>query len=231
MRPKEIGENGFKNRIIKMNSVLLEILNKDVANRHVFISNGNRKTGVIPSVSLLPVIDCGNCKICSHMCYDLRNDCFMNTVVATRATNSAIYRNDPQRYFDEIDAWLTINYPRAFRWHIGGDIKDAFYLEQMIRIAEKFSDIKFLAFTKMFDLVNEYHERIPANLHIIFSGWVGQKMNNEFGFPSSHPLFADGKTSAHDGAKLCTGNCTECLKENRLCWNLGANEEVVFPVH
>lgn len=229
-KKKAICEDGFKNRIIKMNSSLLTAI-EDAANHHVFISPGNTKTGNIPSVSLLPVVDCGNCKMCSRFCYDLRNDCFMNSVISTRANNSAIYRTDPRRYFGEIEAWLSLYYPRAFRWHIGGDIKDAFYLDRMIRIAEKFPNIKFLAFTKMFDLVNERHEDIPENLHIIFSGWVGQKMNNEFGFPSSHPLFYDGQTSAHDGAKLCTGNCTECLKENRLCWNLGKNEEVVFPVH
>jgi len=26
-------------------------------------------------------------------------------------------------------------------------------------------------------------------------------------------LFGDGRTSAHDGALLCTGNCTECAKK------------------
>ena len=86
----------------------------------------------------------------------------------------------------------------------------------------------------MFHVVNGYVNNgniIPTNLKIIFSGWKGLDMPNPYNFPSAHPLFPDGSTSAKDGAKLCTGNCTQCLSENRLCWNLKKGEEVIFPAH
>lgn len=201
---------------------------------HVSISTGNSKLGAIPSVSLIPVLDCANCSACGHSCYDLRHDLIYKAGRIARVTNNLIYTCAPQRYFREIKAWLTLNFPRAFRWHIGGGIKDVFYYHQMIHIAETFPDIKFLCFTKRFNLVNQEYAKgniAPDNLRIIFSGWKGQKMPNPYGFPSAHPLFSDGTTSAHDGAKLCTNNCTECLHEKRLCWTLGNNEEVIFPAH
>lgn len=145
-----------------------------------------------------------------------------------------IFDTSPARYFREIDAWLTFNYPRAFRWHIGGDIKSSSYLEGMVDIAEKHKDISFLAFTKMFNIINEYLDSgrsLPSNLKIIFSGWTGLDIPNPHNLPSAHPLFADGSTSAKDGAKLCKGNCTECLSKKLLCWSLKPGEEIVFPTH
>ena len=129
---------------------------ENVSDLHVKISEGNSKLGAIPSVSLIPVMDCGNCAICAKSCYDLRNDLIYKEVIKTRAINSAIYHEDPERYFKEIDGYLDYRYPRAFRFHIGGDIQDKWYLDKMCEIARKHKDTKFLAFTKMFDVCNEY---------------------------------------------------------------------------
>lgn len=97
---------------------------ENVSDLHVKISDGNTKLGAIPSVSLIPVMDCGNCAICSKSCYDLRNDLIYKEVIKTRAINSAILHEDPERYFKEIDGYLDYRFPHAFRFHIGGDIKD-----------------------------------------------------------------------------------------------------------
>ncbi len=229
----ELTKEGF-NGLVAALKPFLKDAEKNVENLHVSISAGNTKLGAIPSVSLLPVIDCGNCKACKLSCYDLRHDLIYKTVKSSRATNSAIYAADPERYFREIDAWLTLNYPRAFRWHIGGDIKGVEYLANMVKIAENHPDIKFLAFTKQFAVVNKYLDeggQIPDNLNILFSGWVGQEMENPYDLPTTHPLFADGRTSAHDGARLCTGNCSECLKDDRLCWNCKPGDEIIFVAH
>ena len=45
-----------------------------------------------------------------------------------------------------------------------------------------------------------------------------------------HPII-DGVTSAPDGAKYCTGNCTECYKEDRMCWTMGKGESILFAAH
>lgn len=118
----EFTKEGFNKRMSSLKAFLKDA-EKNVKNLHISISVCNTKLGAIPSVSLLPVIDCGNCKACKLSCYDLRHDLMYKECKSSRAKNSAIYAADPERYFREIDAWLTLNYPRAFRWHIGGDIK------------------------------------------------------------------------------------------------------------
>lgn len=153
--------------------------------------------------------------------------------LTTPEARLAIYHEDPERYFKEIDNYISCRYPRAFRFHIGGDIQNKWYLDKMCEIARKHKDTKFLAFTKMFDVCNEYLDEgniIPENMHILFSGWLGLKMDNRHGFPEAHPIF-ESETSAPEGTLLCTGNCTECLKEDRLCWSIGKGQAVGFLAH
>lgn len=150
-----LGKEGMKTRLSKAQAAYENAV-ENVSDLHVKISDGNNKLGAIPSVSLIPVMDCGNCAICAKSCYDLRNDFIYKEVIKTRAINSAIYHEDPERFFKEIDDYLNYRYPRAFRFHIGGDIQNKWYLDKMCEIARKHKDTKFLAFTKMFDVCNEY---------------------------------------------------------------------------
>ena len=167
---KEFSAEAIKRRVQAMLAFRDEV---DVENAHVKFSYDNRKTGaLVPSVSLIPVADCGNCKVCKAGCYDVRNVCFQKTVQKSRANNSAIYRYDPEKYFAEVER--AVKYLRFFRWHVGGDIKNHIYLRNMVRIAEKTPTCEFLAFTKMFTVVNDWIDNVgplPANLHIIFSDW------------------------------------------------------------
>lgn len=223
----------FKKRIAKIERTYNELCAKDINDLHVSISEGNRKLGAIPSVSLIPHFDCVNNASCMLSCYDLRNDLMYNEVISSRCINSVMAHNVRERYFREIDAYITYRYPRAFRWHIGGDILDEDYLSRMCGVATNHPETKFLAFTKNFKACNAWLDggnTIPPNMHILFSGWLGMKMDNPHHFPEAHPVFKNG-TSAPDGAKLCTDNCTECLRENRMCWNLKPGEAVIFLAH
>lgn len=147
-----LGKEGMKTRLSKAQAAYENAV-ENVSDLHVKISDGNTKLGAIPSVSLIPVMDCGNCAICAKSCYDLRNDMIYKEVIKTRAINSAILHEDPERYFKEIDGYLDYRFPRAFRFHIGGDIQNKWYLDKMCEIARKHKDTKFLAFTKMFRCV------------------------------------------------------------------------------
>lgn len=57
----------MKNRLSKVQAAYENAL-ENVENLHVNISDGNKKLGAIPSVSLIPVMDCGNCAICAKSC-------------------------------------------------------------------------------------------------------------------------------------------------------------------
>lgn len=229
---KGLSTETVKKRLNSMRDFSNAYLN-NVENLHISISTGNSKTGVlVPSISLRPLLDCGNCKACSKLCYDFRNDAVYPSVQKSRAKNWAIWTADPERYFREISA--ACKFFVSFRWHIGGDIVNERYFAGMIQVANENKNVKFLVFTKRFDIVNSYVAgggRIPENLQIIFSYWRGLKVNNPYNFPSSHPLFADGFTTAGDGAKLCTGNCSECYKCGVNCWALKPGEQVIFNVH
>ena len=205
---------------------------ENVDNEHVFISTGNRKTGfAVPSVSLIPVADCRNCSTCSRLCYDLRNDMYPGTM-QTRAKNSAIARTQIDKFFFEIS--LACGAFKFFRWHVGGDILNGEYFEGMVKVALQNPGTTFLAFTKCYDIVNDYVAagyEIPSNFQIIFSDWPGANMCNPFDFPTSSPVFADGTTAAKPNAIECGGNCSECAIMGAGCWTLKKGEGVKFNAH
>ena len=202
----------------------------------VFISTNNVKmnsgAAVIPSVSLPPVLTCANCAQCSKYCYAIKMARLRKTVNGTWARNLAIYQADPDRYFREV-AFAAKCY-RNFRWHVAGDILSDSYLEGMIKVAQECPSTQFLAFTKAFDIVNHYLDAgnaLPENLKIVFSGWVGLEMQNPHNLPTSHPIFSDGTTSAPDGAKWCSGNCSDCATHSSGCWTMKNGDAVIFALH
>lgn len=229
---KEFGAEAIKKRVLEM----LEFRNQvDVDNAHVKFSYGNRKTGaLVPSVSLIPVADCGNCAVCSKGCYDVRNVCFQKTVQRSRANNSAIFKEDRTRYFKEVEE--ATKFLRFFRWHVGGDIKDYDYFGQMVGIAVRNKGCEFLCFTKMYDVVNEWISNVgelPENLHIIFSDWRGAEFENPYELPVSSPLWADGTKGPHCTEKvyMCGGDCTACAKIHEGCWAAGKGDTILFEAH
>lgn len=231
-RYAEFGYEAIRKRVQAMLAFRDEV---DVENAHVKFSYDNRKTGaLVPSVSLIPVADCGNCKVCSRGCYDVRNVCFQKTVQKARANNSAIFKDDPLRYMLEIKS--AVKFLRFFRWHVGGDIKDPAYLTSMVAIAEETPTCEFLAFTKQYDIVNQYldlHGDFPKNLHIIFSDWRGAEFENPYNLPVSSPLWADGTKGPHctDNVHMCQGDCTACAEVNGGCWSAERGQTILFEAH
>lgn len=201
---------------------------------HVSISRGNSKMGSIPSVSLPPIITCSKeaCKHCGKKCCALKIAKLRpKTVGAAYQRNLDILQNDPDKYWREVNAALSIN--RFFRFGVSGDIYDKEYLAKMCESARKNPHCQILCFTKKFDLVNEYlsEHRLPKNLHLIFSAWRGMEMSNPHNLPEAHVLFKDGFTTAKDGAKYCSMNCYECAIEGRNCWTLQKSEQILFREH
>lgn len=83
------------------------------------------------------------------------------------------------RWFNGVVAHdMAIDYISKLRSYIDDKciytvIQDKWYLDKMCEVARKHKDTKFLAFTKMFDVCNEYLDEgnvIPENMHILFSG-------------------------------------------------------------
>lgn len=228
----EFDDDAIKRRVKKMVDYREAI---DVQNAHIRISYDNRKTtALVPSVSLIPVADCHNCSGCSRGCYDIRNDCYLPSVQKSRANNSAIAHEDMERYFAEIKA--TVKFLRFFRWHIGGDILNVWYWLHMVEIARETPQCEFLVFTKMFWIINSWIDgsnEIPENLHVIFSGWKGDKNVNRHNLPVSSPVFPDGQRSCMvtESATWCPGDCSECAEVNGGCWGAKNGDTILFEAH
>lgn len=201
----------------------------------VKISEGNSKLGRIPSVSLPSVVTCRNCD-CQKKCYARKLERIRKSVRGAYQHNLSVLKESPQIYWREVEAAIMMS--RFFRFHVSGDIPDANYLQNMITIAARNPHCEILCFTKKYELVNEYIQndggapnKLPENLHIIFSGWVGLEMANPFSLPEAHVRYRDGSTTAREDAIQCGGNCTECAVTDGGCWTLKNGEQVVFNEH
>lgn len=195
------------------------------------ISRGNSKLGAIPSVSLPSIITCRKCE-CQKKCYAHKLERLRKTVREAYKRNYDVLLEDPDTYWREVEAAVML--ARFFRFHVSGDIIDLNYLTHMVEIAARNIHCQILCFTKKYEVVNEYIEqngKLPDNLHIIFSGWVGLEMVNPFSLPEAHVRYRDGSTTANASAYECGGNCSECAVTDGGCWSLRTGEQVVFNEH
>jgi hypothetical protein len=110
----------------------------------------------------------------------------------------------------------------------------------MVECARENPHCEILAFTKKFNIVNEWIDGngdLPENLHIIFSAWENLNPENPHNLPEG--LAVDCKTET--GMALwnnlpknyfvCGGNCFACACGGLGCWRLNKNETVVFKMH
>jgi hypothetical protein len=201
--------------------------------KHVVISKGNIKMGQIQSVSLPPFITCSPLayKFCGKKCYARKMCRLRPTVKESYDNNLKILLDDKEKFWREINAAVALS--TYFRFHVAGDIFNAEYLERMVDVARKNKHCQILCFTKKYDLVNSYltKHRLPKNLHLIFSVWKGLEYIKPYNLPEAHIIYKDGTTTASDGAKYCSGNCTECATENKNCWTLKKGEQILFKEH
>lgn len=203
---------------------------------NVKISTTNTKlSGQNPSVNLPPILTCRHDAPCAkHLCYATRGHWLYSNVKASLKNNLACYVSNKDKYFDDIIAYLNglVSY-RFFRWRSSGDIVDYDYLLGMIRTAKKCKSVKFLCFTKKFELVNQFlatGEKLPRNLHIVFSAWDKDfKVPNPYNLPVTYVDFKDTSKNPDipELAIPCTGECPSCLA----CWSLKNGQAVVFHQH
>lgn len=197
-------------------------------------SRGNDKMGPIPSLSLPPVITCSPeaCKFCMKKCYARRICARRKSVREAYQRNLDILINHSKIYWQQVDVFL--KGCRFFRYNVSGDIYDYDYLKNMVKVAKSNPHCEMLCFTKKYDLCNKYikyNHTFPENLHIIFSGWVGLKIDNPYNLPEAHIFFKNGQTSAKDGATYCSGNCYECAVSGCNCWSIKNGQQIILKEH
>lgn len=207
----------------------------------VKISTKVSKLGAsIPSINLPPVFTCRADAPCAKCvaegggCYALKGNWRYACVQNRLWDNLYAYRQNPKQFFDDIASQTRLF--KFARWHSSGDIVDMEYLKGMCRVARKNKETKYLAFTKKFELVNEFlasGSKIPNNLKIVFSAWGEFIPENPYNLPMTFVEF--NKTNVNKEAnKLiptdafpCGGKCDTCTA----CWQLKKGQVVMFKKH
>ena len=201
-------------------------------NIEVKISDKNTKMGMVPSVSLPPVISCHNCKECVKKCYARRMYQRLSNVREQYDFNWALWNENPDKYFEDISQVMSCT--DKFRFHVSGDIPNMDYLERLVAVCRENKKCQVLCFTKNYQDVNNWltiHKRLPKNLHLIFSVWDNTPYENPFNLPTAHVLYRDGHTTAKNPTHLCDGNCFKCFINDQGCIGLKKGESVVFKQH
>lgn len=208
-------------------------MSKQTELKTIHISTQNRKLGVaIPSINLPAITTCRANAPCRKGCYACKGTFLYSNVQRSMQNNLDIFNECPKTYFKQIQAYLTMIPYKYFRWHSSGDIVNKKYLLGMIDTANKCKQVKFLCFTKKFEIVNDYLKNggvIPKNLTIVFSNWGLWKCQNEYNLPTTWVKF-DKETidcEIPKNAFECSGNCETC----QMCWKLKQGQSVYFHKH
>lgn len=197
----------------------------------ISISNGNQKMGAIPSISMLQGVTCPEGCKCREYCY-AADPLFKSRTKTAHERNYEIWKENPQDYFEQINAFCKLSLIPYFRWHVAGDIPDYSYLEGMIKIANENQRISFLCFTKRYEFVNAWmriNGVLPQNLHILFSEDANLQMKNAGHLPVVK-IYKDESEIQPDWL-LCGGNCTECICRGVGCWQLKNGDTIAIKLH
>lgn len=196
----------------------------------VSISNGNSKMGLIPSVSLPPVITCPEGVPCAKKCYAAKLCRIYPSVKKAYDNNLYVLRSDWMEYWRQVRAAAKLT--KYFRYHVSGDIPNSNYFREMVITACMIPDTKFLAFTKNYEIVNNYINTVgglPDNLIVIFSRWSSDwniSINNPHDLPMAAVIFKNSSNIEY--TNICGGNCTDCANAGGGCWNLKKGDTIAF---
>lgn len=198
----------------------------------VTISNANSKMGNVASVSLLPFLSCpGRCAgTCGARCYAAKLANLRPSVLQSYAKNQALAMYRPDLFWAQVN--VAVMAVRYFRFHVSGDILNMDYFRHMVEVAKNNERTEILVFTKRYEIVNAWIDEngdLPANLHILFSGWSNLKPENPHALPETN-VFAD-ESEIDDSWKICGGNCFNCACRGVGCWQAGKGEIVAFRLH
>jgi len=196
---------------------------------------GNSKLGLIPAWNIAPVLTCapeacGTCAVTG--CYAFKNmlqhgySYENNSVLRAWMDNTRLAKEDLPRLEKQLDAFLTImelsiSSGKYFRIHSGGDFFNLAYLAMWARLIAKHPKIKFLAFTKQFDVLRAYDaENAPLyrleNLSVVLSAWPGCEPPEDLKEHYQCAYCIEEGQEVPEGSIECPGNCDTC----GVCWSL-----------
>lgn len=193
------------------------------------LSAGNSKLGNIVNINLPAIVTCREDAPCKKDCYACKGMYCWKNVKNRYKLNLEAFLEDKERTKQEILEQLpSMGFCRV---HSSGDFVNLEYLNMLVEIAKTATEVKFMAFTKKYELVNEWikeNGKLPENFKIIFSSWYdGWTFDNPYDLPVSHVYNDKIDNKVPESALPCPGKCDKCF----MCWKLGSGESVVFNKH
>jgi hypothetical protein len=138
------------------------------------MSNRNSKTGIACLNLAFPVCSCRENAPCMNQCYAQKGRQQMARIQAAYYRNFRLYNNDPEEFFEQVYYKVKFSGLPLVRLFDSGDFPDHEFLERLVELCQKTPTVKYMAFTKKYEIVNEYIDKgnkLPDNLNIIFSAW------------------------------------------------------------
>ena len=140
----------------------------------ISMSNNNSKTGKACLNLAFPLVTCRPDAPCRYECYAGKGCQQIAVVQGAYYRNMRLYYDDPDNFFEQIYCKIKFSGLPKVRWFDSGDIADAEFFDRMIELCKRTPDVKHMAFTKKYEIVNEYIDKngkLPDNLNVMFSAW------------------------------------------------------------
>jgi len=202
-------------------------------------TNGNQKLGkAIFNINLPPVLTCNPEAPCFKECYGRRGHFLFASAQNSMLNNLMAFCQNPDQFFEDIAYQTKLSL--YVRWFGNGDMPNDTFLTGMCKVARKNPNVRYLAFTKQYHIVNDYiatGHKIPRNLRIVFSCWKDWIPDNPYNFPTTWVRFPESGKAKQENVSYnsniptkafkCPSNCAEC----QACWHLKKGGSVEFHKH
>ena len=199
------------------------------------MGNKNSKTGAACLNLAFPVCVCREDAPCKATCYACKGCQQMATVQAAYYRNLRLYHDDPDNFFEQVYYKIKFSGLPKVRWFDSGDIVDAEFFSRMVELCKRTPDTKHMAFTKKYEIVNEYIDKngkFPSNLNVLFSAWDKLwEVPNPHGLGVAYVDFDDKRLNPEfpKNAFVCPGRASTCSACGA-CWSKRL-KAVVFHQH
>ena len=140
----------------------------------ISMSNHNSKTGAACLNIAFPVCTCREDAPCKEKCYACKGRQQICRVQAAYYRNLRLYYDNPDEFFEQVYYKVKFSGLPKVRLFDSGDFPDYDFLARIAKLCYKTPNVKYMAFTKKYEIVNEYIDNcgeLPDNLNILFSAW------------------------------------------------------------
>lgn len=223
--------NKKKNYVVDRMEYISLLANKT---DEINMGNNNSKTGTACLNLAFPTCVCRPDAPCKKGCYARKGCQSMCVVQGAYYRNLRLYNCDSSDFFSQVRSKIKYSGLKMVRLFDSGDFPDEEFLYRVCDLCNEFPNVKFMAFTKKYELVNDYLDRhiLPDNFNILFSAW-----DKTWNVPNPHNLgiaYVDFKDKEMNpvipkNAFKCPGREATCSCCG-MCWNKRV-KAVVFDEH